>query len=233
MQHAPRNHDDHRPRALGRCPLLVGPRPPRRRAVHGGVGRLDRQRRAAVDRLGAALRARRPAVGRHRLRALQRWPPAHRRARGGPPRPAPHLPGRAAAVHRGLAGVRARRLGRPPGRRPRRPGHRRRDAQPGGDGDHHHHLPGRGSRPRVQHLGGGRQRRRRGRRGARRRADDVAELALGVPRQRAGRAARRRTDTAARPGGRAVRTPPRARSARRGHGRRRPGAAGLRALGHG
>ena len=78
------------------------PRPARADPVRRRARRVDRQRRAAVDRPRARLLPGRPVVGRQRLHAHLRRLPAARRAPGRPARPPPD-------VHR-----RPRRLRRSP-----------------------------------------------------------------------------------------------------------------------
>ena len=70
-----------------RAPKVARTGAPRLRAVRRRPRRLDRQRRAAVDRQGPRLLAGQPRLGRQRLHADLRRLPAARRAHGRPPRP--------------------------------------------------------------------------------------------------------------------------------------------------
>ena len=132
-----------------------------------------------------------------------------------------------------LAGRRPRDEPGPAGRRPRRPGPRRRDPLPGRAVDRHDDVRrGRRAQPRHGRVGRGRRLRRRRRRAVRRAAHRVRRLGVGAVRQRADRPRRR------------VRRVPRAareqrdgpaplRHRRRGHDHGRPVAARLRARRHG
>ena len=148
--------------------------PPGRGPVRRRPRRLDRQRRAALDRARPAVLPGEPLVGRQRLHARLRRLPAARRAHGRPPRPPPH-------VHRRPRPLRARLAGRRPGqdrgpadRRPRRPGPRRRAALAGrAVAGHHDVRRGRRAQPRAGRLGRRGRLRRRGRRAARRHAHRV------------------------------------------------------------
>ena len=130
----------------------------------------------------------------------------------------------------------ARRWSRPEpglaGRRPRRPGPRRRDPLSGRAVDHHHHLRrGRRAQPRAGRVGRGGRLGRRRRRAVRRPPDRVRGLGVGAVRQRADRP-RRRVLRDPHPAREQDRRPAPLRCRRRGHGDRRPVAARLRARRH-
>ena len=206
---------------------LVGARTPRGRAIRGRPRRVDRQRRAALDRHRARLLPGRPVVGRQRLHAHVRRLPAARRAHGRPARPPAHVHRRPDPVRRRLACRRPRPERRLVDRRARRPGPRRRAALPRRPVAGHRDLRGgRGAQQGARRLGRGRRLRRRRRRAARRHAHRVGRLGVGAVRQRADRH-RRGADGHAP----AAREPQRRRAPLRhrgrGHGHRRPVAARL------
>jgi hypothetical protein len=160
--------------------------------VRSRARRVDRQRRAAVDRQRPAVLPGRPLVGRQRLHALLRRLPAARRPHGRPDRPPPPVRRRARRLRSRLARRRARHFIRHADRRARGAGYRRRDALPGGAVAGHRDLRrGRGAQQGARRLGRGRRLRRSGRRAARRRADRVRRLGVGPVRERADRHPRR------------------------------------------
>ena len=154
--------------------------------------RLDRQRRAAVDRPRPRFRPGGPLLGGQRLHPVLRRLPAPRRAHGRPHRSSPDVRRRPRGLRAGLA----RRWSRDhPGhadRRTRRPGPGRRAALPGRALPRHRDVQGgRGAQQGDGRLGRrGRLRRRRGR-APRRRAHRVRGLGVGPVRQRADRPRRR------------------------------------------
>ena len=127
-------------------------------AVRDRDRRLDRQRRAAVDRRAPALLPRRPLLGRQRLHADVRRLPAARRPDGRPAGATPDVHARPGGVLARLAGRRPRAVRDVADRRPRGPGPGCRDRLARGAVDHHHHVR-RGCRaqPRARHLGRGRR----------------------------------------------------------------------------
>ena len=166
-------------------------------------------------------------MGRQRLHAHVRRLPAARWAHGRPARPPPHVHRRPDPVRRRLACRRPRPERRLVDRRARRPGPRRRAALPGRPVAGHRDLRGgRGTQQGARRMGRGRRLRRRRRRAARRHAHRVGRLGMGAVRQRADRH-RRGADGHAP----AAREPQRRRAPLRhrgrGHGHRRPVAAGL------
>src|SRR3954469_15862703 len=106
-------------RVRGRPAPLDRPDPALRRPVRGRARRVDRERRAALDREGPELLGGEPPVGRERLRTRVRRLPAARRAHGRPARAPARVHGRARAVRDRLAGGRARHVGGLPDRRAR------------------------------------------------------------------------------------------------------------------
>ena len=161
-------------------------------AVRRRARRLDRQRRAAVDRPRPAVLPGRPVVGRQHLHALLRRLPAARRPPGRPARSAAPVRRRPRPVRARVAGRWSRHLARHADRGSRGPGPRRGAALPGGALARHRDLRrGRRAQQGARRLGRGRRLRRRGRRAARRRADRVRGLGVGAVRQRADRPARR------------------------------------------
>ena len=97
--------------ARARPAPLEGARRRLRRVLHDRPRRLDRQRRAAVDRQVAALLARQPPVGHDRLRDHLRRLPAARRPRRRPARAPPRLPGRRRRLHGRVVRLRPRLVG--------------------------------------------------------------------------------------------------------------------------
>ena len=175
------------------------------------------------------LRARRPLLGRERLRPLLRRLPAARRAHGRPAGAAAHLHRGPPALRRGVAGRRARAERRHADRRAGRAGPGRRADLPRRTRDRDHHvLRGRRAQQGPRRVGrGGRSGRRRGR-AARRSAHRVPRLGVGAVREHADHPARRVPRPAhprrePRPPGRHVRHPG------RGVGDRGPVDHGLRA----
>ena len=158
------------------------------RAVHGRARHRDRERRPAVHPARSRVLTGEPPVGDQRLRARLRRLPAARRAHGRPPRPAPHLPARARALHARLVALRARVERGLAHRLPGRSGARRGDDLAGRALDPDHDLPG-GSRPehRPRRLGRSRRLRRRRGRAARRRAHRPALVGVDLLRQHPGR----------------------------------------------
>ena len=167
---------------------LVRPGAPRAGPVRRRPRRVDRQRRAAVDRQRPPVLPGRPLLGHQRLHAhLRRLPPA-RRPHGRPARPPPDVPRRPDPVRARLAGRRLRRVQRPADRRSRRAGPRRRAAVArralAGDRDLRR---GRGAQQGARRLGRRGRLRRRRRRAGRRHAHRVGRLGVGPVRQRADR----------------------------------------------
>ncbi len=168
------------------CAGPAGACPVRRRAR-----RVDRQRRAAVDRHRPEVRPGRPVVGRQLLHALLRRLPAARRSHGRPPRSTAHVRRRPHPLRAGLAGRRPRHLAGHADRRSRGPGPRRRAALPGRAVARHRDVRrGRRAQQGAGRLGRGRRLRRRRRRAARRHPDRVRRLGVGAVRQRADRPGR-------------------------------------------
>jgi hypothetical protein len=118
-----------RPRLAGRCG-----RP--RRGVHGPARHHDRDGRAARDQDRPARLARHPGVGRLRLRARLRPRPGPGGPGRGPVWPQAVVPRRAGHLYAGQRGLRAVAEPGRNRRRPRGPGHWRRDLLPGHRRDH-------------------------------------------------------------------------------------------------
>ena len=201
----------------------------RRRAVRRRPRRLDRERRAAVDRPRPRLLTGEPLVGRQRLHADVRRLPAARRPHGRPARPAAAVPRRSRAVLARVAGRRPLPDRGPADRLARGPGPRRRAAVARRALARHSDVQrGRRAQQGVRRLGRRGRLRRRRRRAARRHADRVGRLGVGAVGEPADRP--RRGGARAAP---AAREPQRRRAALRRRGRRvrdrRPVAAGLRA----
>ena len=172
-------------------------RPARRGAVRRRARRLDRQRRAALDRPRPELLPGEPVLGRQRVHARLRRLPAARRAHGRPARPPPRLHRRPDRLRVRLAARRLRLQRRPADRGARPAGPRRGDPLARGALDPDHDLRrGRRAQPGARRLGRGGRLRRRRRRAARRRADRVPRLGVGPVRQRPDRAVRGRDDLA-------------------------------------
>ena len=208
-------------------PALASAGTSSRGAIRRGARRVDRQRRAPLDRRVAQLLPGRPVVGHQRLHAHVRRLPAARRADGGPARPSPDVHRRPDRVRRRFTRGRARAERCMADRRPCRPGPRRRAALPGRAVARDHAVR---RRRRAQQgdgrVGRGRRLRRRRRRPARRHAHRVGRLGVGAVRQRADRHRRRAALPAAAARVARRRRPP-LRRRRRGHGDARPVAARL------
>ena len=163
-----------------------------RRAVRGSARRVDRERRAALDRQGARLLPGQPVLGRQRVHAHLRRLPAARRPHGRPARSSPALHRRPDPLRGRLACRRPRPERRLADRRACRPGPRRRAAVPRRPLARHRDLRrGRRAQQGARRLGRGRRFRRRRGRAARRHADPVGRLGVGAVRQRADRPRRR------------------------------------------
>ena len=151
-------------------------------------GHLGHHRRAAEDPQGPRFLSHQPLLGAERLHADVRWSAPSRSPCGRPPGPAPHAHGRHLAVHRRIAGGRARAVGGVAAGRAGRAGSRRGDRRAvdarAADDD----VP-RGSRAhegaRVLQRRGRRRRQRRPRAG--RCPHRLAVVALGAVHQRADR----------------------------------------------
>ncbi len=149
----------------------------------------DRERRGPVDpRQPARLRGR-PAADRGRVHDRLRGAAGDRRAARRHHRSPPHVPGRARRVHARLAGLRAGRLGRAPGRAALPPGRGRGGDDPAGaqPDPAHRRRPARARRDEQLLRGAGRRRGGgpAGRRPARQRERARFRLAAGLPGQRA------------------------------------------------
>ena len=168
---------------------MGGPRPDRRRAVHGRPRHVDRERCAGVDQVQPPLFAGEPPVGDHGVRDHLRRLPAARRAARRRARPPARVPDRHRRVHDRLRAQRPGVVGGLAGRVPGAAGRRRRALRAGRSLAAHDRVPG---RPRAQPRPGDLGRRVRERRGcrcaARRRPDVVPELAVDLLHQRSCRA---------------------------------------------
>ncbi len=199
----------------------------RARAVRRRAGRLDRQRRAAVDRPRPPVLPGEPVLGRQRLHPHLRRLPAAGRPHGRPAGPPPPVHGRHRPVRHRVAARRLRGERGTADRRPRAAGPRRRAALARRPVARDRDLQGgRGAQQGARRLGRRGRLRRRRRRAARRHADRVGRLGVGPVRQRPDRRGRRDAGPAP-----AAREPQRRRAPLRRRRRRlgdgRPLAAGL------
>ena len=160
------------------------------RHLHGDPRHLDRQRLAVEHRRQSRRVARPGDLDDHHLSGGQRHHHSDQRFPVACHRPQALFHDLDRAVHRLLAGVRARAESRLPDRRPRLPGCRRRRAGAGRAVDGHRQLPAAEARPGLCRLRP-RRRRRADHRPDHRRLDHRHHLlALDLPAQRAGRHSR-------------------------------------------